>query len=255
MAAPLENSAGTFGSDELYDVHLPTGQAPVDKGPHPSLDAALFLSEGSQVCWYIDGFNLYHAVHALNRPALKWLDLRSLAASYLQEGQTLGHIRFFTALNTWDAVKRGRHVNYITALEVRGVTVHRANFDSVNKWCRGSEQYCKFNEEKQADVGIAVSALSDAYDSNAGSLFFLTADSDQVPTLRHIRQRFPQKKVLLIAPPGRLKVARDLGRHADSVFQLTAGRLAEHLLPPSVKDSRGRTVATRPSHYAPHIPA
>lgn len=250
----MEDSTGTFGSDKLYGVHLPGGQAPLDKGLAPAMGSVPFSSEGAQVCWYVDGLNLYHAVHALKRPVLKWLDLRSLAASYLQAGQTLGHVRFFTALNTWDAVKRGRHVNYITALEARGVTVHRANFDRVNKWCNTSEQYCRFNEEKQADVGIAVSALSDAYDTDTGTLFFLTADSDQVPTLMHLKARFPGKKVMLVAPPGRLTQARELGRHAHNVFQLTAGRLAQHLLPPSIQDSKGRTIATRPSSYAPHVP-
>lgn len=251
----MEDSTGTFGSDKLHDMYLPAGQAPTDKGPCSAMNPAPFSCESAQVCWYIDGFNLYHAVHALKRPVLKWLDLRSLATSYLQTGQTLGHVRFFTALNTWDAVKRGRHVNYIKALEARGVTVQRANFDRVNKWCSTSAQYCRFNEEKQADVGIAVSALADAYDSNTSTLFFLTADSDQVPTLKHLKSRFPSKKIMLVAPPGRLTQARNLGQHAHSVFQLTSGRLEQHLLPPSIHDSKGKTIATRPSNYAPHAPA
>jgi hypothetical protein len=48
----------------------------------------------------VDGFNLYHAVQALERPVLKWLDMHGLAASYLRGQQTLQAVNFFTALNS-----------------------------------------------------------------------------------------------------------------------------------------------------------
>jgi len=201
------------------------------------------------VTWYVDGFNLYHAVAALKRPLLKWLDIDSLARSYLNDGNALGAVHYFTALNTWDAEKRRRHMNYIRALQHSGVIVHLSRFDRIDKYCRKTEKYCVFNEEKQADVGIAVQALSDAYDGHTDILFFLTADSDQVPTLRSIKRRFPEKKVFLVAPPHRLSHARELGSHADSVFQLTAGRLAQHPLPPDIRDDRGRLIAARPGKY------
>jgi uncharacterized LabA/DUF88 family protein len=156
------------------------------------------------VTWYVDGFNLYHAVAALKRPLLKWLDIDSLARSYLDNGNALGAVHYFTALNTWDADKRRRHMNDIRALQHSGVIVHLSRFDRIDKYCRKTGKYCVFNEEKQADVGIAVQALSDAYDGHTDILFFLTADSDQVPTLRSIKRRFPEKKVFLVAPPHRL---------------------------------------------------
>ena len=77
-----------------------------------------------RVACYVDGFNLYHAIDALGDPLLKWTDLRSLAASYLGEDDTLVRVAFFTALNTWDQAKRGRHVNFISALEATGVAQH-----------------------------------------------------------------------------------------------------------------------------------
>jgi uncharacterized LabA/DUF88 family protein len=126
-----------------------------------------------------------------------------------------------------------------------------SRFDKVKKYCRTNRIYCTFNEEKQSDVGIAVRALSDAYDTRADILFFLTADSDQIPTFSHIKQRFPEKRVFLVAPPGRLQHARALGANAHAVFHLTAGRLAAHGLPDSVRDPTGKLVASRPRQYAP----
>jgi hypothetical protein len=42
---------------------------------------------------------------------------------------------FFTAFNTWDKDKRGRHVNYIKALEVHRVETILSRFDKVQKHC------------------------------------------------------------------------------------------------------------------------
>ena len=239
----------------VYDGHLPAGQAPSDKGlPSPVGEAPFSFAERRPSAWYVDGFNLYHAIQKLSEPVLKWLDVMSLARSYTQPRHDLIGVNFFTALNTWDAGKRQRHVNLITALEARGVTVHRANFSSVQKYCRASDKYCKFKEEKQSDVGIAVTAMRDGYERSVKDFFFLTADSDQIPTFSQIRLSFPDAKVMLVVPPGRNGEARDLSQHAHHTFDLSPGRLRQHLLPPSVFDDQGKTVATRPAHYRPHDP-
>lgn len=86
-----------------------------------------------RVACYIDGFNLYHAIDALGDHLLKWIDLRSLAQSYLGADDELIRTVFFTAVNTWDQAKRQRHVNYIKALEATGVDVVRSRFDRVQK--------------------------------------------------------------------------------------------------------------------------
>ncbi len=86
-------------------------------------------------------------------PALKWLDVRALAASYLKPDQMLERVVFSTAYYTWDAEKRDRHINYVRALEAVGVEVILARFDNVKKYCRREERYCKFNEEKQSASG------------------------------------------------------------------------------------------------------
>lgn len=66
---------------------------------------------------YIDGFNLYHACVAIDDPRLKWLNLRSLAASYLKPGELLADVYFFTAVPTWDSEKAERQRNFIAAQE------------------------------------------------------------------------------------------------------------------------------------------
>jgi uncharacterized LabA/DUF88 family protein len=197
---------------------------------------------------YVDGFNLYHAIDALKEPQLKWLDLKSLAGSYLRPEHKLERVVYFTAVTTWDAQKRARHLHYIKAVQHTGVEVLLARFDRVKKHCRKFDQFCKFDQEKQTDVNLAVEILSDCYDSKIDRILLVTADSDHVPLLKRLRQRFPAIKIFLIAPPRRLGEARELGSMAHNRFELTAGRLREHLLPRTIKSGH-RIVATCPASY------
>lgn len=205
-----------------------------------------------KTAFYVDGFNLYHAVDALDEPTLKWLDVRSLASSYLKEHDTLERVVFFTAFNTWDPGKRQRHVNFVKALESTGVEVILSRFDRVQKYCHRQDRYCPMREEKQTDVALAVEMLSDCYERGIERVVLVTADSDQVPVVKRIRQRFPSTVVFLVAPPKRLENARDLGRYCNGVAELTAGRLRQHALPETLRDSKNRLVASRPALYAPH---
>jgi uncharacterized LabA/DUF88 family protein len=202
-----------------------------------------------RVACYIDGFNLYHAIDGLDEPALKWADLRSLASSYLRKDEELVRTVFFTALNTWDAPKRARHVQYINALEFTGVEVKRSNFDRVPKWCHANSQWCKIREEKQTDVSIAVEMLADCYRLGIERILLISADSDQIPAVATIRSEFPNVIVYLIAPPKRLNVARELGGICSGVTELSAGRLRKHSLPHTIRNARGKQIAARPSLY------
>ena len=200
---------------------------------------------------YIDGFNLYHAVDDLGDDRLKWVDLRSLAESYLTKGDILVRVAFFTALNTWNAEKRARHVNYITALEHTGVHVVLSKFDKVSRYCYQQDRYCDAREEKQTDVAIAVELMSDCYEAGIERVLLVTADSDQIPMVTRVRESFPDLIVYLIAPPKRLAVARDLGKCCSGISELTRGRLFQHLLPAEIRNQKGKLIATRPARVRP----
>jgi uncharacterized LabA/DUF88 family protein len=198
---------------------------------------------------YIDGFNLYHAIATLQKPALKWLNHHVLAQSLLRTGETLDEVNFFTAVLTWNAEKQRRHMNYIEALTAYGVVVHQTNFKKAQKYCKDEERYCRFYEEKQTDVAIAVKMVSDALAGACDRAILVTADSDQIPTARFLKG-LPGFKLTLIFPPGRGGEARDLGNVVSDRKELTPGLLGTCLLPRTVKDGAGRTVATMPAIYS-----
>ena len=202
-----------------------------------------------RVCCYVDGFNLYHAIDALADSSLKWLDLRSLAQSYCSETDELLKVKYFSALNTWDAPKRKRHLNYVVALQNTGTEVLLSKFAKVRKFCNRNNQFCPIREEKQTDVSIAVEILSDCYELGLDRIVIISADSDQVPVVKKIRARFPQIQVLMVAPPKRLSQARELSAACTHSAELTAGRLLKHQLANEIKDVSQKTVASRPPEY------
>jgi hypothetical protein len=116
----------------------------------------------ARVACYVDGFNLYHAIDELERNDIKWLDLRTLAETFLQPGDELLRVTYFTALLNWNKEKRQRHVHYLRALRYRGVEVVESYFQRVDRRCRRSGNRCPFDSEKQTDVAIAIRVYTDS---------------------------------------------------------------------------------------------
>lgn len=198
---------------------------------------------------YIDGFNLYHAIAALNRPWLKWTNLRLLCQTFVDQRDNLHEVNLFTTLCSWDASKRKRHLNYVKANQNYGVVVHMGKFYKVTKNCKRHDRRCPFHEEKYTDVAISASILVDAHADRFDKIVLLTADSDQVPTFTAIRRLFPDIELTLALPPGRHTGARELGALAHRRIFIDAGRLEACLLPRLVVNGRGKKVAEMPDIY------
>ncbi|WP_129774839.1 NYN domain-containing protein [Peristeroidobacter soli] len=205
----------------------------------------------AKVSFYVDGFNLYHAISKLQRPELKWLNLRVLAASFLEKQDTLVGVTYFTAPMVWNADKYQRHREYITALVAQRVAVVESRFLKSKKYCNGFARYCDFYEEKQTDVAFAVRVLTDAHLGVMDRAILVTADSDQIPLVRQLVESFPALAVHIAAPPGRMREARDLCKAASHRSEISEGRLATCLMPRNVTDETGRVVARCPISYLP----
>lgn len=198
---------------------------------------------------YIDGFNLYHAIVALNDPRLKWINFQLLGRSFLRPGEELNNVIFFTAVLTWEKAKQQRHKNYIVAQKACGVEVVESNFRKVTRHCRVMDRNCSRHEEKQTDVAFAIRVFQDATRNEFDRAILITADSDQVPLVKAMKVSFPEKTVTLAAPPERGGEARELGNAVHDRTPITAGRLQGCKLPRDIKDERGRTIATMPAIY------
>lgn len=200
--------------------------------------------------FYVDGFNLYHAIQALDRPELKWLNLKELATGFLRQGDTLHTVCYFTAVQSHPAAKASRHRRYKDALRAEGVEIVDSNFQSVRKHCRDFDRNCRFQEEKRTDVALATRYVLDAFRGEVERVILVTADSDQIPAIEAIQVHSPLTQIELVIPPGRRENAKELAGLFDRrPVELTAGRLAGCLLPRSVYRQDGHVAATCPAEW------
>ncbi len=198
-----------------------------------------------RVIAYIDGFNLYHAIDALNQPHLKWLDLRALVSSFLNVGQVLTAVNYYSAYATWMPEAHARHRQYANALRAVGVSVHLSEFRDRPQECFQCGNRWIAHEEKRTDVRMAVDIVADCLEGTFDVALIINSNSDILPAVAKIRSK-SGKRLLMVSRPGRFNRARDL--HFS--HQIRRGRIARCLLPPTVIDN-GRVVVTRPPEYDP----
>lgn len=198
---------------------------------------------------YVDGFNLFHGIKELQKPALKWLDLWTLAQSLVTQSDVLTGVVYFTAIADWNAEKAARHRKYVAALRTRNVEVVQSRFQKVTRLCVKKAKNCPFQEEKETDVGLATRALADVFNGKADKVVVITADTDQVPLFRQIKLNRPAVQIVVCATADRLARARSLQQLADEFKVIGPERLLASLLPRTVKNSVGKVVATCPAKY------
>jgi uncharacterized LabA/DUF88 family protein len=206
---------------------------------------------------FVDGFNLYHAINDLKKPHLKWLDLSKLASVFVaQNYQSLESIYYFSAFATWLPGSYKRHIEYIHALEAVGVNVEMSSFFKKERRCNATcRQTYIGHEEKQSDVKLALWMFDQAFRGRFDRALLITADSDLAPAVKLILGRFPGKKIVLIAPPGR-RLTDQLAQCVDKKYKksIKESYLERCLFPENVLDSSGKIVAKRPKEYDPPKP-
>ncbi len=179
---------------------------------------------------YIDGFNLYHPIHDMQEPHLKWADLWRLSEMIVaRQGSKLVKVVFCTAVPLDDKGKRDRHTTFNNAQRAMGVTVvkgHHVVDDSGKR------------NEKCSDINLALSVILDAQDDLIDAAYILSADSDQGATARVFKERFPGKKLYGVAPPTK-DVPDKVRDHADGSFVLSKLHIETCVMPGFVKGATG----------------
>ena len=161
-----------------------------------------------KTCFFVDGFNLYHAINASESlHKYKWLNLRRLAELFLKSDDTLEKVYYFSALATWDQNKMQRHQTYIEALKSVGVEVILGEFRRKSVKCQATcRRFFNTYSEKETDVNIAVKVFQAAVKEEYEKAFIISGDSDLIPAIRGVQEVFPVKEFGVIVP---------IGRHAE----------------------------------------
>lgn len=211
---------------------------------------------------FVDGFNLYHAIDDLDidpktkRPLrqkqhLKWLDLRALASAFVPPSrEEVVAVHYFSAFATWLPDAYQRHLDYVRALESTGTHVVMGNFKKKYRQCNQCNTRWLGHEEKESDVNLALYLLDMAYQDAYDKAFLITADTDLVPAIKMVRQRFPQKEVIALIPKSRFQNAMELRQACNSASRIEEQHLERNLFPAVISLPDGAVIA-RPAKYQP----
>ena len=169
------------------------------------------MNNKKKIAVYVDGFNLYHGIKNLNKPYLKWLNLRSLAEKFIDpKTDHIEQIYYFSAIATHlDKETILRHRTYVEALETVGVEFIGGNFkkkllDYKNKQI--SLQWTK-HEEKETDVNLSIYMVRDAIKRSFDKIILITNDTDMVPAVKMARSENHEIQFKLLTPPTLAKSA------------------------------------------------
>lgn len=165
-----------------------------------------------RVIFYFDGFNFYNGLREQSQinPDWKkyyWIDLVKFCEQFITPTDSeLIAVKYFTSPPT-NHIKRSKQSAFFGA----NYLLNPSKFIVINghhtKKTINCEAACKqpfyVMEEKRTDVNIAIDILLDCIDDKVDTIVLITADSDQVPTIQKVKQRFPKIKLKVYFPPQR----------------------------------------------------
>ena len=189
-----------------------------------------------KVTFYIDGQNFFHALDSCIRkynldikPQVNWL---TLAKTFLrqQDNEVLTAINYFSAFYTPNIEIYRQQQRYVSQLQQVGVNVILGKYKVKKKYCPVCKKTHTGYEEKETDINIALRFFADAVDNNFDRAVLVSADTDLVPLIKLIKNRFPDKTVSLAIPPQRDKYSKELIQNVNNAKRLTFKRIRPHIL-------------------------
>jgi uncharacterized LabA/DUF88 family protein len=210
-----------------------------------------YQNQMSKVIFFIDGFNLYHALeylvndkdhHRLRK--YKWLNFKKLCQYYLGNDK-LEEIIYFTTIATWDQNKALRHKLYIKALEFENVRVIYGEFKRKTVFCKMCKKTFRTFEEKQTDVNIALKLFELAIQDRYDKAVIISGDTDLLPAIKAVRSAFPNKQIGVVLPIGR--ASEDMKNNTDFHFKMKESQLKNSQLDEEIALPDGTKISKPPT--------
>lgn len=206
-----------------------------------------------RAAFYIDGFNLYHAIDEMNKPYLKWVNYWKISENLLIDpSEEVVKVVWCTAKTKKSLAKGERHDRMVNAQKLAGVTPKLGHFIDEAKDCRTCKAQWLQPNEKEGDINVAISLLRDAFRNEYDHAYLVTADSDQAATVRMFKEEFGEKEITIVAPPGR-KRSEHLHYIAQRTIHVTENLLEQAVMPGIIISSEPRRISNvrRPAEYEP----
>lgn len=200
-----------------------------------------------RVIAYIDGFNLYFGLKAMQWQRFYWLNVQLLTLKLLKPHQELVSTKYFTSRVFENEEKQKRQTAFIEALETLcGLEIFHGKYYHAPRRCKHCGKVSIVPNEKMTDVNIATQLLTDAFQDRFDLAILISGDSDLVAPILAVRNLLPHKRILLAFPPRRF--SKDLARLANN---LVIGRsvIARSQSPPEVQKADG-FILKRPKEWS-----
>lgn len=180
---------------------------------------------------YIDGFNLYHGLHASSGRAHLWLDIVELSAS-LRPKQRLVGVKYFTASVLNDSGAQARQDHYLdalTSLHPGVLKIVHGRYQAKPKRCRSCGATYTHYEEKETDVNLATAIVVDASRKESDTSLIISGDSDVAPAVRAAQEVNPALFIAAAFPPRRK--SQELQSLMRSSFVIGDRKIRRAMLP------------------------
>lgn len=189
---------------------------------------------------YIDGFNFYYG--CLKNSTYKWLDLKKLFISLLDDSHEICKIKYYTATissREGNLPSRLRQKYYLQALShyIPEIEIHYGHYlthEVKAKVVNPPPEFIKIykTEEKGSDVNLALHVLNDAWMNTYDCAVIVSNDSDLAESLRLVKEQ--HKKLIGLVFPNtapKRKPSRELSKHADFIKHIRPHMLELSQLP------------------------
>ena len=167
-----------------------------------------------RVIFYVDGFNFHYGLKNWIKKdsdwqKFYWLDYVKFFHHFIGESQILQKVIYFAAPPpVMDAFHRFYSlINANTLLNPATFETVMGQFYRKSVTCKVCKSNYPIYEEKRTDVNIAMRLVSDCMLDEVDTIVLVSADSDLVPPLQLIKDKFPTKKVRVYFPPGNNSIA------------------------------------------------
>ncbi|MDR2498501.1 MAG: NYN domain-containing protein [Tannerellaceae bacterium] len=181
---------------------------------------------------YVDGFNFYYGLRSKQWRRFYWLDMVKFSEALLPSDHELVEVKYFSARQA-NPDKRMRQDAFFQANQLNPkFTLHLGTYMPKSIHCPFCKSIIHSYEEKETDVRIAIAMLADVYNKHCSTSLLISADSDLVPPIEHIRTFNPSHRIITCFPPN--KMSFNLKKWSNATRVLSNQSLYESCILPEM---------------------
>jgi uncharacterized LabA/DUF88 family protein len=188
-----------------------------------------------KVNFIIDGMNIFHAVKDKFGINFLNLDLNKLVRQISLKDENILSIKFFVSPfvgNTNLAQIQRGFIDRNSKLSY--VDLKLGVFRKRNIKCQKCANQVVHYQEKHTDINIALEISRSAIDRSIDKIYVITADDDFKPAIASFKLIAPNKKLVIVLPPGRFSASSESFIHLNksiikkSQFNASSAALPRH---------------------------